>query len=479
MPLRGRVAFGRPLVLSALLLAMFVLSGILACEDAARPIGDSGSIAGTVTDVEGRPVHGAAISLVETASFRIVAGPFVTNATGHYEGERIPPGRYGVLIHGAGEAYALQWTHSVVEIQPGSRAVEDITLLHFTPLPSRYRIRGTVRDAVSHAPVVAAHVGAVYGYHEETETLLRGYTSATRGVTGADGTFEVSAGTVPWFGPASGLEPISVSAPGYEPVTLVGRGPNLPGDRYNMPMPALPFPELPDSVLQVTIELRPLAASSETGVVRGIVKHQGVPVVGVRVYLSLSAVTHMDTLPQAGTGAAKAGVTRVCVPLPDHSAVTDADGSFFIDRVPPGRYNAAAGYEPGDGFEPEYLPVGGITSVAAGDTAVIELSPYKALLPLAPLDGSVVTSADSSVELQWEPLPLEPGWVLSGYSVFVVDSARTHRTLFTQDPHLVVHGVAGGLVRWSVFGSVGSTPPGKASGGVFERQSVFRMRIAP
>ncbi|PSL08287.1 subtilisin family serine protease [Haloactinopolyspora alba] len=115
----------------------------LALLDAA-PTGDTGTLAGTVTDADGAPVEGATVS---------VTGPMEretsTDAVGAY-GLTLSTGSYAVTV----SAFGYETTTTTVEIVAEETATHDVTLETATSFP----VSGTVTDAVSGEPVAGATV---------------------------------------------------------------------------------------------------------------------------------------------------------------------------------------------------------------------------------------------------------------------------------------------------------------------------------
>ena len=371
----------------------------------------SGTVEGIVTELETeRPVTDASVVLLEPSSLRTGAGSTLTDASGHYRIDRVPPGEYSFVVY---QDSLVVFDRPLLQVAAGHTTRRDLRLQHsqlWNGRHWRFRITGTVLDDITDEPLPGAHVVTSWLTSLDIDAPLFGTTLPEMAVTDAQGHFAlkqqgVYVGTLPY------LVPISVTRQDYEPVTLVGREPEvIPGTG-----PMIPAPE--DSILVVDVRLQRLRPGALRGTVRGRLAFAGQAVAGVRVGLSLAVAAHADTIP------GKAGSDWIATPLPDRVAVSDRQGAFEISNIPFGTYTVVAAYPANDGWVAGWLrksehPQVAITRTAAVDVGTLELA--KALAPLHPADGSV--TPERSPEIRWEPLTgLPEGYSLVDYVLNIDD----------------------------------------------------------
>lgn len=431
----------------ALVISCLVLPG---CSDSIQEP-TPGSVQGTVTEIgSGTPVPDAGILLVTANSVSPFSHVTRTDAQGRYLIEDVPAGDYGVFLYHE-RLTRFDRTAPLVHVGAGAIATFDMRLIEWGFSPAvRYWIRGVVVDAVTKQPLSGALVEpttfALSGI--DIEGLFGGFAIPYWGATDNEGHFSILDNVYSDPGGENvGLEPITVVHEGYEPFTLVGPG---EGGMFG---PPIPLPK--DSVLTVTISLRPFSAVPN-GALRGrvlnVVSNAVVP--NLLVGLSILAAADPDTFYARGPS---------LVPLPGKVARTGPDGGFTIGGLAAGTYVVTPAYLEGDG----YVAGGGwyslpVITVAEADTAVDagDVPVVNAVRPLAPPLGAEITELNP--ELRWEPFPPGEAYTVLDYELqvgtgFLLDVVADHLpeprwqgSTFEPGDH----------VRWSVRArlAVGSPP---------------------
>src|SRR5262249_33257311 len=164
----------------------------------------------------------------------------------------VAPGDYFAFVYNAGKYLAFSRTAPFVHVVAGSTTVQRLTLFdsRFWSNGPLY-ISGSVTDVTTRAPVAGAFVSSVFWASQE-QFAFNGATVPAWGVTDEAGRFTISGPVIVDDDGRIGMTPITVTKLGYEPATLVGRGP----DPYGFG-PTLPTPIPPNSVLNLGLVLRP------------------------------------------------------------------------------------------------------------------------------------------------------------------------------------------------------------------------------
>lgn len=422
-------------------------------------------VQGVVTDIRtGQPVIGARILLVDAYSIAPTPHVTATDDRGFYRFERVEPGTYAVFLY-HDHLVLFDRTASLVRVERGSFMTHDMRLLDSELWDGRgYRVAGVVRNAKSGDPIEGAFAEPgvwAYGGVDVFAPFL-GVTLPEWAATDQHGRFSITNPVVTDFrGDPLGLFPITVFRQGYEPYTLVGRGPSMPTIGALLPLPK-------DSVLTVAIDLTPESAPGP-GAVRGRVLElgSGRPV-RVWVALSILAAADPDTLPDRGPAG---------VPVQGKVVVTNAEGRFLIGGLHPGEYVLSPGYLDGDGYSPQYdAPVATITDMDSAAVDIGDVFVLRAIEPIFPEDGTSIMP--HSPQLSWEPFPDGPEYEVVGYKV---SDARRYpldtTTELLSEPHWQAPAFpAGSFVRWIVdaFAVVGNDPDTVVIG-TFEHVATFTV----
>jgi hypothetical protein len=438
----------------------------LGCAEGPAPT----AVQGTVTELEsGAPVAGATIFLFEASTLTPGSGLARTDARGHYRLEDLISGDYVLVLICEDSFIAYDRAKPLVHVEAGSVTAYDLAILGRLPLGGpRYRIDGTVTDAATGTPVAGAFVEpSLWALSaQDLHGAIAGVTVPDWGTTDAHGQFSIRAFvTSDETGTHDGLAPITVLRAGYEPFTLVGSGRVIPFIGPLLPLPA-------DSVLTVTIRLRPAGAAR--GGIRGRVVERGTrrPAAGIRVGLSVMTSAHPDTL----------GARRPApVPVQGKVAVTDSSGAFLIEGLSPASYVIAPAYLEDDGYaggspwlRAREVEIGDADTAAvdAGDVEVL-----RAVRPLYPAQRSTIR--DPAPELRWEPFPAGTGYEVIGYLLEVNTGffGEPIEQRLTGEPRWQAPAFAPGTrVSWwvSVLAAVGA-PPDTVKIGSFERGASFMV----
>ena len=422
-------------------ITLFAISALLGCDDRVSP--ELGRVVGTVTQRDGTPVLGAALILVNQEALSTVAGPAVTDAAGAFDFEPVPPGTYVPLLYGVGELALFERSSHRVTVQSGST-----TQYHVTLVPSEawhagpFYISGRIMDAVTGLPIGGAIVADILTARFELSRFAGGATVPWAGVTGPDGWFTVTANHFGLPEETTGLLPITVSRPNYEPYTLVGSLPSFFDPWSNLPLPS------PGDTLYTHIALQPETADGDRGAIAGVVRAFGVPIAGVRVGLSNVIAANADTL-QPQKSARRDD--RVWALVPGKTAVTDEAGRFRIEGLRPGGYFVDAAYEPDDGFTGD---IGSSLEIAnaivqADAVARVELKVLPSMRPLSPAAGA--EAPPGFVQLQWSPAALPTGYDGLQYVVYTSSGFLLYPVMVTMAPQASIGPFDSGWVRWGVY----------------------------
>jgi hypothetical protein len=471
-------AHGRYTVLGlAAVLITFVFCGK---DDPAKPPASAiPSVRGTVTLIgTGAPVPGAAVVLVDPSSVATRSAPTRTDSKGQYEiSERVAAGRYALFLY-ADSTIIFDRSGVYLTVEDGKTTTHDVRMVgsEFWGRSKPF-VNGLVVDDSSGAAIPGAYVGVAFWGVQGVDVRgpFVGLTHPEFGITDAAGRFSVTNSmAIDVDGTSSGLLPIGVSKSGYEPTTLVGHGPDISGLGSLLPLPEANS----DSILNVTIRLHRLGPGGigphGAGSLTGRVWMGSTGVAGVRVAASLILSSNPDTL---------SGANR-CSPVPDKTALTDAQGSFTIAGLAPGSYYLEPAFLPDDGYVHNWTWfVGADSAYTVLPNQTVDAGDYyvaRALRPLTPAAGSEVT--DSTPAFSWTPMRTGPGYTLLWYRIWFSDrfyerhsGEGLRNSSWVMPDSLALH--HGDHIRWfaEAIGTVGAFPDTVVIG-EFEQAATFTVR---
>lgn len=477
MPILGLV----PRMIPRLIL-LFALAVPLACgdDDGGIQPPPGPSVRGAVTMIgTGTPMPDVQVILIDPASLAPRSRIARTDTAGVYQiAERVPAGTYALLLF-ADSTAVFDRARPYLEVEDGRTTVHDVRMVD-SELWAQHPpfIDGVVLNDATGAPVPGAWIDSgLWGWQGVDIRLPQmGITTSEMAVTDGEGRFRVTSSIVTnEEGQPAGLFPVNVTADGFEPTTLVGRGPDVLDFG-----PALPLPEAgSDSVLRVTIRMAPLGADGAgphgIGSITGtVIDAGGRPVGGVAVAASLVRSAFPDTFPPG----------RQRAPVPSRTAFTDAAGRFTITRLSPGDYGIQPAFLIGDGYVYEASGVDEAewpVSVGAGHTVEAgTLGVARTLTPLAPAHGAEVDRSLRS--LSWTPMPNDSGyegvwyrlWLSYGY---IEDLAVDHLPGPRWELPDGFSFAPGMHIRWygEAYAAIG-TPPETVLIGTFEEAAAFTVR---
>lgn len=401
--------------MTRLTVPMLVLATTVLClawagcgDDGTKSPPAPGSVEGTLTEVNsGTPVGDATVMLIDVLELTVASEIVGTDNAGHYRIDGIAPGSYAVLVFHDSLA-VREKPAPQVRVSPNKVTTFDINLvdIEFSG-PGGYHIEGTVIDAQTLEPVPGAFVGQALLLQGELEGFAEGVAFLSA-VTDSFGSFSVPALDLE-FAFESGLAPITVTKEGYEPYTLIGEGPSIPG----VLPPLLPFPPGDGLTLAVDISLEPLSpdgtGSHGAGAIKGRLMSFGQPVADVLVGASISAVSDPDTFRTPPVSP---------VPVPEGVARTDAQGRFLLEGLTPGQYWVDPAFLDNDGYVKGTFgdPLAFMCTVVDSgtcDLGVLEIG--RAITPVSPQNRSTVQ--DTTPEFRWSPISIPPGYDFLGYEV--------------------------------------------------------------
>ena len=393
-----------------------VLVGCGTDDDLAGPA--EGSVTGVLTELEsGEPVDDARVALFEPSTLRTASASTPTDTTGRYFIGHVPPGEYALVVY-HDNLVIFERPSSLLHVSPGRKTRWDLRMQTSGLWDgSGPRVSGTVRDATTGEPIEGAQVGSSDMAGLDIEAPLFGTTLPEMSVTDAAGRFTLKYCCRLAVAEEFGIPPLAITKAGYEPYTLIGRGPEI--------LPGLgPMLPTPDSVLTLEVRLRREVEGAPRGSIRGRLSFAGQPVSGVQVGLSLFVVAQPETFPAtAPTKSSNWNEELIAAPLPDRVAISDPTGAFQIGNVPFGTYRVIAAYRADDRYVAGWLRRSEQPLATIADTNVVDvgdLALAKSMRPIYPLDGAVDT--EPSPEIQWEPLTgLPAGYTLVDYSLNIDD----------------------------------------------------------
>jgi hypothetical protein len=357
-----------------LLLVLAVLSLFLACSD--DPAQPGGGVEHVLNSVSGQltvtgnsaPVVGARVAMVNPLPYRVVAGPVISDDTGHFEFKNPPLGDWYLFVF-SDSLLMFDTDDARVTVRRGQRIKHDIAMIKSDLWGNNpQRVVGTVTDAQTGAPIEGAFVS---GFAFAVWHSFVGISIDVEDVTDADGRYSVVPASV--FG-NPGSAQLGISREGYQPFYMLD----------------VPVPMDPDSLLVLDIALERLDGGASA---RGrILDPNGHPVAGLPVALDYSTIP--VNLPPA-----KGETDPQRVPLLGKTVRTNAQGFFEFTELSPGTYYVDAGFLPDDGF------VGGgddplFEITDEGIVGVGDLHVIPAMAPLSPANGSTVT--DPRPILRWQ-----------------------------------------------------------------------------
>lgn len=368
----------------------------------------------------------------------------------------MPPGWYYLVIW-AGDRQIWEPATGAFAVHPGSTVTRN---LRVAPYPLAvddigFPVSGLVEDAITGEPLAGAFVSVGL---TDPASVFSGIGSSWEATTDARGAFVLhhvpavrNERSVP-----IGVYPVIAASSGHQP----GGTGSAAREEW------IPLPEAGDTI-RVVIRLLP---GGGTASVRGRVVHDGRPVVGVPVVLTVA-----DTAVAAPVLVTQALPSRAVAPqalAPGLVAVSDANGYFEIGHVAPARYYYQVAYLPDDGWafippewpdEPEPFIVRD-ADVDLGDQVVLA-----GIAVVSPPPGGAVNTGHPW--LKWRRV--------TGADMYYVAYSRANRFWLTEGLAIsdttvqIPAGVWGNgdHARWAVYAYRGATLIGST-----ETVSVFEIR---
>jgi hypothetical protein len=433
-----------------------------ACSETTTPSADTGTVAGFTALLLGGELPSGVTVVLMTDSYEVIRVTRV-EADGVFEFTEVPAGALRLyVLH---EHYVLaEPSRSRIDVPAGGTLNTGLMLIRNAQENYDYRITGHVTNADTGLPVLGVWVAPV-GLGEAGNSIRYLLENGGVAITVTDETGYYSlarAGAREGdFSPVEGLGPISCGREGYLSRTFAGEGPDYNHEPW-MPGGLLPTP--PDSNLVIDIALVPVPADGlpGTGTVRGVIVHDGEQQAGVQVTMTLMALADRDTVFDPTNK----------VVSHESTVLSGDDGSFEFNMLP-GFYALRAGLLPDDGW----TWGGGLPDleVVAGEILdVSEISVNKAISPVSPYEGEIVTGAMPT--LSWTPYP-----GADSYRVILgVDSYRMSTQGTTSETHFDLSGILSQkeearIVRWKVFVLRELEPGYVATVSQFELPATFKL----
>jgi len=364
------------------------------------------------------------------------------DSDGAFSFDNVPAG--SLLLYAFAHNYRMSdASNSRVILQGGQDWTAAVRMMEDEIEMYDHRIQGRVTDATTGAPVAGAWIAATsLAEAGNSVRYLVENTGTTLTVSDENGYYSMQAYGVPeyWEGPIIGLSPISCARNGYRSRTYAGEGPDFAYEDY-LPGGLLPAPA--DSVLVLDISLEPVPVgglpAAAVGTVRGIVLHDGQPQEGVMVNLTLMALADRDTVFDPADKVAVDG----------GFVLSGEDGSYEF-KVEPGFYAIRAGLLPDDGWCRASGTLPDLEVVAGEVTEIGPLSMGRAIKPLSPLPGAVVSG--QQIRLSWTSVAGAEYYRISGSinTTYSYDLGTTNESEFNWTAPALDPGQPH-LVRWKVF----------------------------